>query len=56
MKTYSISYSINACGGILINAPSESIAIEIFDSLDIDLLFQKKDLYRGIEIEEIGEI
>ena len=53
MKIYEISYSLCAGGIIQIVADSQEKAEAIFDNMQLDKLFETKDLYKGIEIDEI---
>ncbi len=53
MKIYEISYSLCAGGIIQIAADSQEKAEAIFDNMQLDKLFETKDLYKGIEIDEI---
>jgi hypothetical protein len=53
MTTYTIFYSTAAGGSIDIQATSKQEAIDIFDSMEFDDLFELKDLYRGVEIDDI---
>ncbi len=53
MNTYSIYYSTLANGTIEINAGSKDEALEIFENITFDELFELKDLYRGIQVDEI---
>jgi hypothetical protein len=54
MQIYEITYSLSAGGIIQIEANSEQEAEMLFDGMELEELFETKDLYRGIEIEEIN--
>lgn len=54
MQTYEITYSLCAGGIIEVEANSEEEAEKLFDEMTLEDLFEAKDLYRGIEIEEIN--
>lgn len=54
MQDYSITYSLCAGGVIQIKANSEEEAEKLFDEMTLEDLFETKDLYRGIEIDEIN--
>lgn len=56
MKTYEITYSTAAGGTIAIEAASEDDAIDEFDAMDFEALFEYKDLLKGVEIDDIEEI
>jgi len=56
MKSYEFTYSTLAGGTIVIEAASEDEAINQFECMDIEELFEHKDLLRGIEIDNIEEI
>lgn len=56
MKHYEIRYSTAAGGSMLVEAKSEDDAIDQFDAIAFEDLFDLKDLYRGIEIDDIEEI
>jgi hypothetical protein len=56
MKYYEISYSTVAGGMILIKADCEDDAIDQFDAMEFDELFEIEDLLKGIEIEDIEEV
>ena len=56
MKNYEFTYSTLAGGTIVIEAASEDEAINQFECIDIEELFEHKDLLRGIEIDNIEEI
>lgn len=56
MKHYEIRYSTAAGGSMLIEAKSEDDAIDQFDGITFEDLFNLKDLYKGVEINDIEEI
>jgi hypothetical protein len=53
MNTYSISYSTISTGVIEIDAASKNVAVEIFENMSFEELFEAKDILRGLEIEDI---
>lgn len=56
MKRYEILYSTAAGGTLEIEADSEDDAIDQFDAIDFEELFEYRDLCKGVEIDEIKEI
>ena len=56
MNTYLLTYSMVVSGSMFIFATSEEDAIEVFEGMDSDDLFEKRDSLIGIEVQEIEEI
>jgi hypothetical protein len=56
LNTYEIIYTTTAHGSTQIRARSQREAIEAFDKLASKVLFEEKDLLRGIEIEDINRV